>query len=149
MEEQPEPEKEEQTEIDFFKEHENLESNEITVPREEKSITALRAFNVESSPKISPSIEAPVNTWGPSVKLSAASNLSTERKSTIGGRTVQPKRAGVSTINFSKFILSSQELILRKFTCKNARSCVKITNKPYYVSFSLERKRVASEEPSE
>ncbi|XP_033218508.1 ADP-ribosylation factor GTPase-activating protein 2 isoform X2 [Belonocnema kinseyi] len=95
LEEQPEPEKEEQAEIDFFKEHESFESNEITVPKEEKPITAFRALNVESSPKISPSTEAPVNTSGPSVKLSDASNLSTERKSTIGGRTVQPKRAGL------------------------------------------------------
>ncbi|XP_051169251.1 ADP-ribosylation factor GTPase-activating protein 2 isoform X2 [Leptopilina boulardi] len=96
LENPAQPEVEESNEIDFFKEHENLESNnEFTVPKVEKPLITLNTITSESTPKISTKTELIDNTLGPSVKLSDTGALTTERKSTIGTRKVQPKKTGL------------------------------------------------------
>lgn len=86
---------EEPNEVDFFKEHENFESNEITVPKVEKPLITLNTLTDEPKSKISSlKTETSDNTLGPSVKLSDTA-LNTERTPTIGTRKSQPKKVGV------------------------------------------------------
>ncbi|XP_043473714.1 ADP-ribosylation factor GTPase-activating protein 2 isoform X2 [Leptopilina heterotoma] len=85
----------EPNEVDFFKEHENLESNEITVPKVEKPLITLNTLTGESTPKLTTKTETNDNTLGPSVKLSDSGALITDRKPTIGTRKVQPRKTGL------------------------------------------------------
>lgn len=93
---------EEQSEIDFFKEHENFElrHNESSIHAEGNSFTAASLVsdndNLEKS-SLAVTSEVASNSLGPSVKLSnTPSNSISERKSTIGVRKIQNKRPGVS-----------------------------------------------------
>lgn len=88
---------EEANEPDFFKQHENLDllQNEMIIPTEEKAcLTPNIVLSNDSIEKSAPEVAS--NSLGPSVKLfdSTSNNVQSERKPTIGGRTVQSKRPG-------------------------------------------------------
>ena len=91
---------EETNEPDFFKQHENLDllQNEMIIPTEEKAFLTSNIMSSNDSTEKSTS-EVASNSLGPSVKLfdSTSNNLQSERKPTIGGRTGQSKRPGVSS----------------------------------------------------
>lgn len=100
LEENTEIVSEEANEPDFFKQHENLDllQNEMIIPVEEKvSLTPNTVPSNDSTEKSAPEVAS--NSLGPSVKLfdSTSNNLQSERKPTIGCRTAQPKRPGVSS----------------------------------------------------
>lgn len=90
---------EEANELDFFKQHENLDSHqtETIIPTEEKAfLTPNTVSNNDNMEKDASEIAS--NCLGPSVKLSdSTSNAQSERKPTIGRRTVQSKKTGVSS----------------------------------------------------
>ncbi|XP_020285252.1 ADP-ribosylation factor GTPase-activating protein 2 isoform X2 [Pseudomyrmex gracilis] len=95
LEENTQPASEETNEPDFFKQHENLNSNrDETISSTDKAFfTSDTVPNNDSTAKSTP--EAVSNCLGPSVKLfDTTSNMQSERKPTIGGRTVQSKRPG-------------------------------------------------------
>ncbi|CAL7944993.1 unnamed protein product [Xylocopa violacea] len=92
---------EEQAEIDFFKEHENIEThhNDSLAHAEGNSVPANNSIanndNEEKSNKKEVS-EITTNLLGPTVKLSDPTlNVIPERKPTIGVRRVQNKRTGM------------------------------------------------------
>lgn len=94
---------EEINEPDFFKQlrisNENLDSqqNETVIPTEEKALFASNI--VPSNDAGETAAEVISNCLGPSVKLAdPTSNVQSERKSTIGRRTTQSKRPGVSSL---------------------------------------------------
>ncbi|EFN85501.1 ADP-ribosylation factor GTPase-activating protein 2 isoform X2 [Harpegnathos saltator] len=97
LEEGTETMSEETNELDFFKQHENLDSHqpETIIPTEEKAFLASNAVSYNDNTERNTS-EIASNCLGPSVKLSdSTSNIQFERKSTIGRRTVQSKKAGL------------------------------------------------------
>ena len=103
LEETPEPEEDQPAEVDFFTEHEsfdNLSLEPQQVAQTKVSSSRASTFNNEAIATKSSIIESTPNmlmsSSGPSVKLDSKSGTEIERKSTIGGRKVQPKRAGVS-----------------------------------------------------
>ncbi|XP_032671575.1 ADP-ribosylation factor GTPase-activating protein 3 isoform X2 [Odontomachus brunneus] len=84
---------EEANELDFFKQHENLNSHqtETIIPTEEKAFLTPNNDNLEKDAS-----EIASNCLGPSVKLSdPISNAQSERKPTIGRRIVQSKKTGL------------------------------------------------------
>ncbi|CAL1683414.1 unnamed protein product [Lasius platythorax] len=87
---------EETNELDFFKQHENLDlhQNSTVISMEEKAFLAPNTVpNVDSTEKSAPEVVS--NSLGPSVKLfDPVSNEQTARKPTIGCRTAQSKRPG-------------------------------------------------------
>ncbi|XP_076665383.1 ADP-ribosylation factor GTPase activating protein 3 isoform X2 [Andrena cerasifolii] len=101
IEETPAPASEEQSEIDFFKEHENFElhSKDSLVHAEGNSVPVPSCLlNNQNLAKSDENVTSEVasNSLGPTVKLSdPASNLASGRKSTIGARKVQTKRPGL------------------------------------------------------
>ncbi|XP_026670944.1 ADP-ribosylation factor GTPase-activating protein 3 isoform X1 [Ceratina calcarata] len=88
----------EQPEVDFFKEHENIEArhNESPVHTEENSILASNSIQNDDSGEKSNgkgSSDIGANSLGPTVKLSDPTPVVVpERKPTIGGRKVQNRR---------------------------------------------------------
>lgn len=88
---------EETNELDFFKQHENLDllQNNTLISVEEKAFLAPNTVpNVDSTEKSAS--EDISNSLGPSVKLfDPVANVQTARKPTIGGRTAQSKRPGL------------------------------------------------------
>ncbi|XP_014488595.1 PREDICTED: ADP-ribosylation factor GTPase-activating protein 3 isoform X2 [Dinoponera quadriceps] len=89
-------ETEEANELDFFKQHENIDSHqpEAIIPTEEKAFLTPVSNNDNTESGIPPEVAS--NCLGPSVKLSdPTSNVQSERKPTIGRRTVQSKKAGL------------------------------------------------------
>jgi len=83
---------EETNELDFFKQHENLDAYETEATIEKAYLTS-NVPNNNSTEKSA--VEIASNCLGPSVKLfESTSNIQTERKPTIGCRTVQSKRPG-------------------------------------------------------
>lgn len=93
--------------MDFFEAHENFDVNtiETIVPKENALSIKSNIYNENSPMSNSESniatntSEATKDSMGPSVNLSD-SNLpaAAERKCTIGGRKIQQKRTGVSSI---------------------------------------------------
>lgn len=87
---------EETNDLDFFKQHENLEPhrNEATILMEEKAYLISNTMpSNDCAEKSAP--ETASNCLGPSVKLfESTSSIQAERKPTIGCRTAQSKRPG-------------------------------------------------------
>ncbi|XP_017793731.1 PREDICTED: ADP-ribosylation factor GTPase-activating protein 2 isoform X2 [Habropoda laboriosa] len=92
---------EEQGDIDFFKEHENVEAhhNESLTHAEGNLVSASNSVSNndnEEKNNQKDSLENAGNFLGPTVKLSDhTSHLISERKPTIGGRKIQNKRTGL------------------------------------------------------
>ncbi|XP_076749225.1 ADP-ribosylation factor GTPase activating protein 3 isoform X2 [Xylocopa sonorina] len=92
---------EEQAEIDFFKEHENIEThhNDSLAHTEGNSVSTNNSITNNDNEEKNNKKEAPettANLLGPTVKLSDPTlNVLSERKSTIGVRRVQNKRTGM------------------------------------------------------
>jgi len=93
LDESTEAVSEETNELDFFKEHENLDSHEIEATIGKAYLASNVVPNNDNVEKNA--LETASNCLGPSVKLfESTSNIQTERKPTIGCRTVQSKRPG-------------------------------------------------------
>jgi hypothetical protein len=83
----------ETNELDFFKQHENLDLHETEATIGKTYLTSDVVPNNDNVEKSA--LETASNCLGPSVKLfESTSNIQTERKPTIGCRTVQSKRPG-------------------------------------------------------
>lgn len=90
---------EETNELDFFKQHENIDLHqpETIIPTEEKAFLVPNTVSSNDNTEKDVS-EVASNCLGPSVKLSDLTpNAHSERKSTIGRRVVQSKKIGVSS----------------------------------------------------
>lgn len=107
LDDSTEPTSEDINETDFFKQlrisDENLDSqrNETVIPTEEKALFISKT--VPSNDTEETAAEVISNCLGPSVKLAdSTSNMQSERKSTIGRRTAQSKRPGVSLLIYDE-----------------------------------------------
>lgn len=102
-------------EPDFFKQHENVESHKIEtiIPTEEKAFLAPNATSTDDNiEKNTPEVAS--SSLGPSVKLSdSISSTQAERKPTIGRRTAQTKRPGVSLQTRDKTVTTIIYHVLR------------------------------------
>lgn len=99
MDEGTEGGSEEANDLDFFKQHENLDSHqsETIIPTEEKAFLAPNVVPTDDNTEEKSASEIASKCLGPSVKLSdSISSAQAERKPTIGRRTAQTKRPGVS-----------------------------------------------------
>lgn len=99
LDDNTEAEVEETNELDFFKQHENLDSHQNKTLSSTEDKTSLTSGVLSNCDNIEKSTsEAASNYLGPSVKLSDhTSNVQHERKSTIGCRKAQSGRSGVSS----------------------------------------------------
>lgn len=85
--EQSEPIAEDPVDIDFFKEHETLETSQWNTKVESSFPTPQNNISTDTTSHL----------LGPSIQPSETLNV--ERKPTIGGRKAQPKKSGVSICN--------------------------------------------------
>lgn len=83
-------------ELDFFEEHENFESTRTTTVPEKTVVISNNSPTENPLANLTKPTAQPDSGSGPTINLADIPVVQAERKSTIGGRKVQPKK-GVSS----------------------------------------------------